>query len=112
MLNIILIVVLACVAMLAVLQYNMRRMQIQMPKQEITIRMNKQLKDQFQQLNCSVEEKQVLLKYKRWLKNNSHKLQDRAHVDNYRVLYGEAPMISVKELSKYSVLPAPQKLFP
>ena len=104
MLSIILVVVLACVAMLAVVQYNMRRMEIQMPKQHITIRMNKQLQDQFQQLNCSVEEKQVLLKYKSWLKNNSHKLKERVHVDAYRVLYGEAPMTSVKELLKFSAL--------
>ena len=105
MLNVILVVILACLAMLAVVQYNMRRMEIQMPKQQITIRMNKQLKEQFQQLNCSVEEKQVLLKYKRWLKDNQHKLGDRAHVDAYRMLYGEAPMTSVKELLKYSVMP-------
>lgn len=128
MLNIVLIVVLAAIAMIGVLHYNMQRIQIELPKQEITIKMTKEMKQKLQGLNCSDNERNCLNKYKIWLKKNANRLQDIVHVDNYRVLFGEAPITSVKELIKYSsaypdasksqhttflqnsYLPAPQRL--
>lgn len=102
MLNIVLVVVLAAIALIGVLHYNMQKMQIELPKQEITIKMNKDIKNQLKNLNCSGNERTCLNKYKQWLKKNSHRLQDIVHVDNYRTLFGEAPITSVKELIKYS----------
>lgn len=128
MLNIVLIVVLSAIALIGVLHYNMRRMQIELPKQEITIKMNKDIKQQLKGLNCSGDERTCLNKYKAWLRKNSNRLQDIVHVDNYRALFGEAPIVSVKELIRYSsahpeaskfqhtpllqnsYMPAPQKL--
>ncbi len=128
MLNIVLIVVLSAIALIGVLHYNIRNMQIELPKQEITIKMNKEVKEQLKKLNCSGGERSCLNKYKAWLRKNSHRLQDIVHVDNYRALFGEAPITSVKELIRYSsaypeasnfqhtpllqnsYLPAPQKL--
>lgn len=102
MLNIVLIVILSAIVLIGVLHYNMRKMKIELPKQEITIKMNKDIKNQLKNLNCSGNERNCLNKYKQWLKKNSHRLQDIVHVDNYRVLFGEAPITSVKELIKYS----------
>lgn len=128
LLNIVLIVIMAAIALIGVLHYNLRNMQLELPKQEITIRMNKGIKEQLKGLNCSGEERTCLTKYKKWLKANSHRLQDIVHVDNYRKLFGEAPITSVKELIRYSsaypnamtaprnpllqnsYLPSPQKL--
>ena len=102
MLNIVLIVILVAFVLIGVVHYNMRQMQIKLPKQEITIKMNKQTRQQLEGLNCSNDERLCLNKYKQWLQKNSHRLQDIVHVDNYRKLFGEAPITSVKELIKYS----------
>ena len=102
MLNTVLAVILTAIVLIGVLHYNMRKMQIELPKQEITIKMNKDMERRMQALNCSKDERLCLNKYKQWLKQNSHRLQERIHVDNYRNLFGEAPFISVKELVKYS----------
>ncbi len=126
MLNIVIVVILVSIILIGVVHYNLQRIQIELPKQEITIKMNKNIKKQFEELNCSENEKLCLNKYKQWLKNNSHRLQDIVHVDNYRTLFGQAPVTSVKELIKYSTafpnimnnspliqnnsLPSPQKI--
>jgi len=78
----------------------MRRIEITLPKQEITIKMNKQIKEQFQNLNCTEIESKVLNRYKNWL--NKSKTLSEFHLQNYKTLTGKTKELtqSVYKLAK------------